>query len=230
MKAIQPYFLTLNRDEQLATIEALIFSASEPLTPEMLFSILFNKDEYDSINQSDSKSISFKEFESIVFEHFHYSTGLIDDLIKEVNNELISTRRPYKIIKVAGGYQFATENTYGEIVTKFYNYKSKKKLTQAAIETLAIIAYKQPISKSSVEEIRGVNSNEVVNSLLDRGLIKITGRSENLGKALLYGTTEEFLKLFGLYDLKDLPKLRELDEIANYITDSENTQESIINN
>ena len=75
-----------------------------------------------------------------------------------------------------------------------------------------------------------MNSNEVVNSLLDRGLIKITGRSENLGKALLYGTTEEFLKLFGLYDLKDLPKLRELDEIANYITDSENKQESIINN
>lgn len=230
MKAIQPYFLTLNRDEQLATIEALIFSASEPLTPEMLFSILFNKDEYDSVYQNESKSISFKEFESIVFEHFHYSTGLIDDLIKEVNNELISTRRPYKIIKVAGGYQFTTEKTYGEIVTRFYNYKSKKKLTQAAIETLAIIAYKQPISKSSVEEIRGVNSNEVVNSLLDRGLIKITGRSENLGKALLYGTTEEFLKLFGLYDLKDLPKLRELDEIANYITDSENKQESIINN
>lgn len=228
MKTIQPYFLTLNRDEQIATIEALIFSSSEPLTPENLFSILFNKDEYDSLNSNENKALTFKEFESIIFENFHYSTSLLEDFIKEINSELIATRRPFIILKVAGGYQFATNEKYGEIVSKFYNYKSKKKLTQAAIESLAIIAYKQPISKSSIEEIRGVNSNEIVNSLLERGLIKIVGRSETLGKALLYGTTEEFLKLFGLYSLKDLPKLRELEEIANLTV--ENEQEIILNN
>lgn len=226
MKIIQPYFLTLNRDEQLAVIEALIFSSNEPLSPDNLFSILFNKDEYDNNQSEESKSLTFKEFESIIFEHFHYSTSLIDDFIKEINNELEATRRPFNIIKVAGGYQMVTDKKYGELVSKLYNFKSKRKLTQAAIEALAIIAYKQPISKSSIEEIRGVNSNEVVNSLLERGLVKITGRSESLGKALLYGTTDEFLKLFGLYSLKDLPKLRELDEIANLNINSD--QEKIL--
>ncbi len=211
--SFQPYFLTLTRDEQLATIEALIFSSSSPVSLEILFNLLFNKDEFDD-SQKNEKASTFKEFQSYIFEQYHYDSNRIEDFIKEINNELEATRRPFRIVNFANGYQFATNKEFGKIVTSFYNYKVKKKLSQAAIESLAIIAYRQPISKSGIEEIRGVNSNEVVNSLLEKGLIRITGRSESLGKALVYGTTDEFLKLFGLNSLKDLPKLRELDEIA----------------
>ncbi len=221
MKSFQPYFLTLNRDEQLATIEALIFSSSEVLSIELLFNLLFNKDEYDSMNKEEKNS-TFKEFESFIFEQYHYDTNRIEDFIKEINKELEATRRPFTIVNFANGYQFATRTDFGDIVSKLYNYKIKKRLSPAAIESLAIVAYRQPISKSGIEEIRGVNSNEIVNSLLEKGLIRITGRSESLGKALVYGTTDEFLKLFGLNSLKDLPKLRELDEIASF-------QESIDN-
>lgn len=226
MKNFQPYFLTLSRDQQLATIEALIFSSNEVLPIDTLFNILFNKDEFDSFKKEE-KSSTFKEFESYIFEYYHYDTNRIEDFIKEINKELEATRRPFTIVNFANGYQFATNKEYGNLVASLYNYKVKKKLSQAAIETLAIIAYRQPISKSGVEEIRGVNSNEVVNTLLDKGLIRITGRSESLGKALVYGTTDEFLKLFGLHSLKDLPKLRELDEIAS-LQESIDNQETII--
>lgn len=224
--SFQPYFLTLTRDEQLATIEALIFSSSSPVTLEVLFNILFNKDEYDDFQKSEKPS-TFKEFESYIFEHYHYDSSRIEDFIKEINNELEATRRPFRIVNFANGYQFATNKEFGKIVTAFYNYKIKKKLTQAAIESLAIIAYRQPISKSGIEEIRGVNSNEIVNTLLEKNLIRITGRSESLGKALVYGTTDEFLKLFGLNSLKDLPKLRELDEIAS-LQETIDNQDTII--
>jgi segregation and condensation protein B len=96
------------------------------------------------------------------------------------------------------------------------------------LETLAIIAYKQPISKPEIEKIRGVNSNEIVNSLLDKGLIKIVGRSDALGKPLVYGTTEEFLRTFGLYSLEELPKLRELEDMSAMDEDSNKTFEIIV--
>lgn len=226
MKSFQPYFLTLNRDEQLATIEAVIFSSSEVLSLDLLFNLLFNKDEYDA-EKKDEKSSTFKEFESFIFEHYHYDTNRIEDFIKEINKELEATRRPFTIVNFANGYQFATRTEFGDIVSKLYNYKIKKRLSPAAIESLAIVAYRQPISKSGIEEIRGVNSNEIVNTLLEKGLIRITGRSESLGKALVYGTTDEFLKLFGLHNLKELPKLRELDEIVSF-QESFDNQETII--
>ena len=226
MKSFQPYFLTLNRDEQLATIEAVIFSSSEVLSLDLLFNLLFNKDEYDA-EKKDEKSSTFKEFESFIFEHYHYDTNRIEDFIKEINKELEATRRPFTIVNFANGYQFATRTEFGDIVSKLYNYKIKKRLSPAAIESLAIVAYRQPISKSGIEEIRGVNSNEIVNTLLEKGLIRITGRSESLGKALVYGTTDEFLKLFGLHNLKELQKLRELDEIVSF-QESFDNQETII--
>ena len=91
--------------------------------------------------------------------------------------------------------------------------KSKRRLSQAALETLAIIAYKQPITKPELEQIRGVNSDYILNTLLEKNLITITGRAETIGRPLLYGTTTEFLKYFGLYNLSDLPKPREIEEI-----------------
>ena len=117
-------------------------------------------------------------------------------------------------MEIAGGYQFATRREYGEVIRHLVNLRKKKRLSQAALETIAIVAYRQPITKPEVEQIRGVNSSEIMNSLLDKNLVKIVGRKDSLGKPLLYATTNEFLRVFGLKRLEDLPKLRELEEIA----------------
>jgi segregation and condensation protein B len=117
------------------------------------------------------------------------------------------------------GYQFATTPKHGELLARMVKSKSKKRLSQAALETLAIIAYRQPVSKPEVEVIRGVNSSEVINKLLERNLITIVGRAETVGKPLLYGTTDEFLRLFGLTSLEGLPKPRELEELMENRTD-----------
>lgn len=139
--------------------------------------------------------------------------ALLQTLIDELNEEFSSTGRAFRIVRVAGGYQFATIAEHGEIVARLVKAKSKRRLTQAALETLSIIAYRQPISKPEVETIRGVNSGEMINRLMEKNLITITGRSEAIGKPLLYGTTEEFLRAFGLHSLTDLPKPREIEEL-----------------
>jgi segregation and condensation protein B len=128
-----------------------------------------------------------------------------------------STERVFRIVEVAiagtSGYQFATKPEFGELLSRLVKSKSKRRLSKAALETLAIIAYRQPVSKPEIEVIRGVSSNEVINKLLEKNLVTITGRSESVGKPLLYGTTDDFLRLFGLHNLADLPKPRELEEL-----------------
>ena len=131
-----------------------------------------------------------------------------------INQDLINTGRPYQIVNYANGYQFATLGHYGQYIYNFLKSKTKRRLSQAALETLSIIAYRQPITKAEVEQIRGVNSGEIINSLVEKNLVRIVGRKEVLGKPLLFGTTQDFLKIFGLRSLEDLPKLREIDEIA----------------
>lgn len=153
------------------------------------------------------------------------TTKYIEDLIDEININLNETGRPYHIINVAGGYQFATRPEYGKLATRLAKAKAKRRLSQATLETLAIIAYKQPISKPEIERIRGVNSAEIVNSLIEKNLVKSAGRSDGLGKAILFATTDEFLKSFGLRSLEDLPKLRELEELSQDIPYSEGTIE-----
>lgn len=217
MDGFQPYFMTIEQKDQRSAIEAIIFAAEEPISLEDLFNILFSREDYENListGEGTQNNISFKQFESAIHEQFHYNTESITELISDINKDLKSSGRPYQIVDFAGGWQFSTRPSYGSLVAAIYKPKQKKRISQAALETLAIIAYKQPLSKSGVEEIRGVNSNEVVNSLLEKELIRIVGRSEGLGKALLYGTTDEFLKLFGLNSLDDMPRLRELDEIA----------------
>jgi segregation and condensation protein B len=119
----------------------------------------------------------------------------------------------FKIIKVANGYLFATKQENAKYVGYLSSEKSKRRLSQAALETLAIIAYKQPVTKPELESIRGVNSDYILGSLLEKNLITITGRAETPGRPLLYSTTNEFLKYFGLNKLTDLPKPREIEEI-----------------
>jgi len=183
-------------------LEALIFASDEPLS-EKTINELLSESEYQEHANGESIRVA----------------------IETINDELAScTRpysivkvasctRPYSIVKVAGGYHFVTRSQYGVYVQKLLKAKSRKRLSQAALETLSIVAYKQPVSKPDIESIRGVNSGEIMNSLLDRGLVTIVGRAETPGRPLLYGTTAEFLRIFGLAALDELPKMKEIDEL-----------------
>ena len=154
----------------------------------------------------------------VVAPTFDVPSGYFDELVEEINEDLERTARPFRIVKIAGGFQFATTPQHGHLVQRLLKAKNRKRLTQAALETIAIVAYRQPITKAEVDAIRGVNAGEVVNSLVEKQLVAMVGRSESLGKPLLYGTTEEFLRIFGLNSLSDLPKLREIDDLLKTTT------------
>ncbi|MBC8145381.1 MAG: SMC-Scp complex subunit ScpB, partial [bacterium] len=138
---------------------------------------------------------------------------LVRRLVDDLNNAYEETGRAFRIVEVAGGFQFATIRDFGEYVALLSKEKLRRRLSPAALETLAIIAFRQPISKPEIEAIRGVNSDQVLLSLLEKNLVCITGRSESVGRPLLYGTSEDFLRIFGLNSLSDLPKLREIEEL-----------------
>ena len=113
------------------------------------------------------------------------------------------------IVEIAGGFQMLSNSLYAGYIRNFYKTRHKEKLSRPALETLAIVAYKQPVSRGDIELIRGVNSDGVVVHLLDKSLIKMVGRKDIPGRPYLYGTTKEFLEYFGLRSLKDLPKLED---------------------
>jgi segregation and condensation protein B len=121
--------------------------------------------------------------------------------------------RAFFLKKVSGGYLFATRPEYSRWIKQMYAGRERNRLTRAALETLAIIAFKQPISRVEVSAIRGVNSDGVMQTLLERKLISITGRDDGQGRALLFSTTKEFLLYFGIDDLADLPKPKEIEEL-----------------
>jgi segregation and condensation protein B len=138
------------------------------------------------------------------------SERLVNEHIENLNKKFEAGGHSFRIEKIAGGYQMLTLEAYNHWLTKLVKVRGESKLTQAAMETLAIIAYKQPIIRAEVEAIRGVASGEMIRSLMYKGVVKIVGRAEVLGRPLLYGTTKKFLELFGLNGLKDLPKVEEL--------------------
>jgi len=139
------------------------------------------------------------------------TTKPVKDAIAELNKFYEAHDRSFTIEQVAGGYQILTLPRYKDTVAELHKTKVDNKLSAAALETLAIIAYKQPILRAEVETIRGVSCGEVVRSLMDKHLVKIVGRAEEIGRPMLYGTTKTFLELFGLATLKDLPKAEELN-------------------
>lgn len=134
-------------------------------------------------------------------------------LVKDLIDEYALRNSGIIIVEVAGGYQMVTNPGSAPWVKKLLSTAVPKKLTQSSLETLAIIAYKQPIIKAEIEAIRGVNSDGVVKTLLERRVIKILGRKEAPGRPLMYGTTPEFLQYFGLKDLSELPTLKEFEEV-----------------
>lgn len=139
--------------------------------------------------------------------------GDIRKYMKELVQEWAALGRGIILEEVAGGFQFRTDPAYSEYVTNFNKRVKKFRLSRAALEVLAIIAYKQPVTRVEVESIRGVDSSGVINALLERRILEIKGRKEVIGKPFLYGTTGEFLEVFGLKNLSDLPTLKEIDEI-----------------
>jgi len=134
-------------------------------------------------------------------------------LVWELINEYALRNKGLMILEVAEGYQMVTNPACAPWIKKLLSTVVPKKLTQSSLETMAIIAYKQPIIKSEIEAIRGVNSDGVVKTLLERRLVKILGRKEVPGRPLMYGTTNEFLQYFGLKDLSELPTLKEFAEV-----------------
>lgn len=228
MEADLPLFLTLSREEQRAIIEALIFVANpdEILTEENIFSIVLydteaiNKNRKTSIEDNEkiilpTSKEEFTELENIASTK-NFTVEEIAKIIEEINLELDNSNRPYRIVKYAGGYQFVTLPQYGEQVQRMLQSKTRKSFSNAQLETLAIIAYKQPTTKQEIDRIRGVtSSSETINILIEKDLVFVAGRKDVLGKPLLYKTTPNFLKTFGLDSIADLPKLRELEEIAD---------------
>lgn len=137
----------------------------------------------------------------------------LDECVEALNEEYKSSQRAFKIFSVANGYQLVTLSEYEAYVKRLYTKSTRLRLSQAALETLAIITYRQPISRIEIESIRGVSSESPLRTLLERHLIEIRGRDEGPGRALLYRTSLDFLQYFGLNSLQDLPKLREAQEL-----------------
>lgn len=134
------------------------------------------------------------------------TTKPIRKAIKQLNEQYEAGGRCFRVDQVAGGYQLLTLPEYGDYLKKLHQREIDTKLTKAALETLAIIAYKQPILRADIEAIRGVACGETIRSLMEKRLVKIAGRAEEPGRPILYGTTKRFLELFGLNSLKDLPQ------------------------
>jgi segregation and condensation protein B len=134
------------------------------------------------------------------------ATKPVRQAIKDLNAQYDESHRAFRIEQVAGGYQILTLPEFGEHLKKLHQREIDAKLTKAALETLAIIAYKQPILRADIEAIRGVMCGETIRSLMEKRLVNIAGRAEEPGRPILYGTTKRFLEIFGLNTLKDLPQ------------------------
>ncbi|NOX65611.1 MAG: SMC-Scp complex subunit ScpB [Chlorobi bacterium] len=172
-------------------IEALIFSSDEPIPAQEIIR---------AIKEIDGEDVAI-------------TPKNIEDTVDQLNEEFANDEKSFSIIRVANGFAFATKQEYAKYVGFLSSVKSHRRLSHAALETLSIIAYKQPITKPEIEAIRGVNSDYMLTTLLEKRLITIKGRAETVGRPLLYVTTDEFLKYFGLYKITDLPKPREVEEI-----------------
>jgi len=171
--------------------------------------LIFSSD--DSLGSSEI----INAIKGIDGEDVEITANDIENVVDELNKKYNEANNSFRIVKIANGYLFATTEEYAKYVGYLSSEKTKRRLSHAALETLSIIAYKQPITKPELETIRGVNSDHIISSLLEKNLIAIKGRSESIGRPLLYATTDEFLKYFGLNTLSDLPKPREIEDIMN---------------
>ncbi len=176
-------------------IEALIFASDFPLSLEKIGEIL------GDISQND-----------------------LVELVEEIQAEYEQMERGFVLDKVAGGYEFVTKSELSGFVNKLLAGRRKNRMSRAGLETIAIIAYHQPITRGDVEKTRGVDCGGPIRTLLERKLIGIAGREKVPGRPLIYITTDEFLRYFGIVDLNDLPKMEEIEEILKNDRDKESVK------
>ena len=174
-------------------LEALLFSAGEPLAPEDILAIL---------SESVAPELTLSQ---------------LDDALEELREYLAGEDRTFQLQLTGGGWQLLTKPAYYPTLSKYFKQQSGKRLSKAALETLSIVAYRQPVTRADVEAVRGVGSDYAINKLLERELITILGRDQGPGRPLLYATSPQFMDYFGLADISDLPKLRELIPTDNSI-------------
>lgn len=170
--------------ELMSIVEALIFVSEEPLTTKVIADVL-------------------KE-----------DRGWIEMAVEELSGEFNARQSGLQLREVAGGWQIATRTEYHEYVRAFLKSRPSAKLSLAALETLAVIAYKQPVTVPEILEIRGVQSSSAIKTLLDKRLIVAKGRKETVGRPMLYGTSKEFLLQFGLKDLTELPSIEDFEDLT----------------
>lgn len=168
-------------DDQIRTrIEAILFATDQPVSSRRIAEVLATTE------------------------------GKVRTLLTELQQHYDQAARAFTVEEIAGGYQILTRAEYGEVVKQLFKVDRQHKLSQAALETLAIVAYKQPIIRAEIEDIRGVQIQPLLKALQEQGLIRILGRAETLGRPMLYGTTKKFLLQFGLKNARDLPPVEEL--------------------
>ncbi len=172
----------MDRTEQKKIVEALLFAADFPVAVSRIKALV------EGLEKEDLRT-----------------------MVEELNREYEGQGRSFWIQEVAGGYQMATRPHFARWVKELYKGRRLARLTQPGLETLAIIAYRQPVGRPDIETIRGVNSDSVIATLLERNLITVVGKDTSVGRPILYGTTPEFLRYFGLKDLSGLPPLSELE-------------------
>ncbi len=160
-----------------------------------------SKDNDSDASEDDSAAIAGRRREA---------TRLVREACDTLNTQYAATNRSFRIEQVSGGRQMLSIASYGPILARMKGARAQARLSQAALETLAIVAYRQPMLRAQLEAIRGVACGEVLKSLMERRLIKITGRAEEVGRPMLYGTTPEFLRVFGIANLSDLPQAKDL--------------------
>ena len=169
-----------------AVVEALIFASPEPVTLKTLVKLLDTEPKEDILQAIDALKAAYDE-----------PGGL-------------------QMVEVAGGYQIVTRPELHEWVRRLFHERTSQKLSVASLETLAVVAYKQPVTAPEIAEIRGVNTAGVLGTLMERKLIKIVGRKQVVGRPFLYGTTRHFLQRFGLNDLSDLPKVEDMSDLLGF--------------
>ena len=184
MSPIQRSEAPLSPEERKRVIEAILFAADGPVTLEAIAECLPAED----------------------------PTALTADL-EALAEDYAAQGSSFELARIAGGFQLCTRERWANWVARFQRGNRRVRLSRAAVETLAIVAYRQPITRSEMEEIRGVDSGAVLHTLLERNLITIKGRSKGVGRPLLYATTGDFLEYFGLDRLEDLPRLDEIESI-----------------
>lgn len=170
-------------DRLAREVEALVFASDEPLSIERLC-------EYTGSGENS-----------------------VHQALERINRAFMEQNHALSIIQVAGGFRIATEKEFGGVVSQLFQGKKTGRLSRASLETLAVVAYSQPCTRMAIESIRGVNCDSAIRTLLERQMIKISGRMETPGRPLLYSTTKEFLEYFGLNDLDHLPRYDEIEEL-----------------